>query len=1140
MADNKETDPESQVHGRRSFRNSRKIINEDNLVEVDLLPEGDLGARIGVAGYGDAPRVVEVFADEDLDDVFEAADVQQIELNIEAESKQQVLNFDLSTEYQRPRLDRALEYRKVHMPTKSDGTLYSVWGAQTGRFIFKACSRIDPFKEGRKSDLIAFGPGISAYFKFLKSMSVLFFFLCVMSVPFLIINVNAGQYFNNFPIPFPQTTLGNLYITFNETAFLLANQSLAEGINTTVNAGDYTTYTLYLPSICPHGCTIRQTNLIIGYAIWDIVMCMVTLFTFNMLIYFTHHENRIYKEKILKIEDYSLETTVPPGADIRSLQEHFESLLQDVRSRVHSETNPLHEKFHQVYDVQIVESTGNSISLCIQRGRLLKELARLDARIKIMNQRGLPQNRIQRYQTRYEKTRERIHKLDQKAVNRAEKGKALMAFVTFETQEARLRVLHEYDVFWLCGREPEKLMFQGRELVRVKQSPPPTTLLWENQEISQVRRGFRLVLALLLLATILAISGGLSFATDSDRVFQTISNYAAGDLSYLCSGAYLNYTNLHEIAKLAAEQGNLQCFCSFEYAQVNATVSSSTAFLFATGGPCANYILSLLASIGKEIGLSIIISIISIAIFRVVIVVAHFVKFRNVLQREFAILRAIFYMTFLNTAVINLLVNVNWTAVLNTEVNNVVSGGTTWINFGSYSDFDPGWYSNPGVQMFLIGFFNIFAPHVLPLVRYLYHEFRRIYFAPYVISQQVLNEMYIGEEFLLSVRLAQTAAMFYFIVMFTPGMPIMYFLGWVSVIVSYWVDKFNFLRIVRTPPQFDTALQIWTIEMMEWALVLHCLFGFWMYGSPRVFPLTPREAEDSLFNRLDQTLHINPASNPQGDSTFNMVQEIDERIIRTECILMLLCAAFIILFKFVRQLAKTALQCASPAHVAMNMCRACLGKEHQLRKIQKHVLAADNFEASLKNGRIAGVRSYNILANPYYQRVLQMQPGFGKEEKPHDSVSESPEKDTISGSFKGFQSLQDALNIRKGTAISSIESRSMWKDDKSGGGSSLGTTSLYVGKDSDSVIGSKKSENLGKDDEDNKSTGESLVGSSVPSMREVNTSPSSVVAEAAAAKKEATVAAEKDVAAKEEPKVVPPEEASIAAAPATEEASGDV
>lgn len=207
----------SEVARRRSV--NARPPKDDSMLKVELLPGTGGGQNIMVTGYGQAPNVAPVFAegdggdDDDLDDdVMEAADIEQIELNIQAEVGGNSLNIDLSAEYQKPRLDRALVYRRLMMPTKTDGDLWPIIGTRTGKFIPRKLERCDPFCEGRKSDFIVYGPGVSGYFKWLKAVGGIFLFLCVVHIPSIVLNTDGGTYFSNHPLPFAQTTLGNLYV----------------------------------------------------------------------------------------------------------------------------------------------------------------------------------------------------------------------------------------------------------------------------------------------------------------------------------------------------------------------------------------------------------------------------------------------------------------------------------------------------------------------------------------------------------------------------------------------------------------------------------------------------------------------------------------------------------------------------------------------------------------------------------------------------------------------------------------------------------------------------------------------------------------------------------------------------------------
>lgn len=139
---------------------------------------------------------------------------------------------DLSQSFGRPKLTRAGEL-KVLMNTKSQKPLKSaavayfkdnhLWNIETekqyklnevtfGRDVFdnKFWNKCDPFREGIETDLVEFGPGLSAYFKMLKAFGWVFLIFSILSIPMMVINGVGGD---SQPIV-TATTVGNLFDDF--------------------------------------------------------------------------------------------------------------------------------------------------------------------------------------------------------------------------------------------------------------------------------------------------------------------------------------------------------------------------------------------------------------------------------------------------------------------------------------------------------------------------------------------------------------------------------------------------------------------------------------------------------------------------------------------------------------------------------------------------------------------------------------------------------------------------------------------------------------------------------------------------------------------------------------------------------------
>jgi len=677
---------------------------------------------------------------------------------------------------QKPLIERAVAYSKKHRPHKPNGDEWGLWSTKTGRFVSQKAARCDPFCEGRRSELVSYGPGISTYFKWLKVFGGIFVFLSVFDLPRVIVNLLGGTQFVGLAFPFAQTTLGNLFIS-----------------TVTVNGtttGSTDTYMLRIPILhCdenPSNCELQRSSLVLYYSVWDAAGMICLLIAIQLVGLWVRKDGDHFRAKVPKIEDFSIECNVPDGCTAHSLAEHFEKVSGD-----------------EVYDVQIVESTGDAISLVVERGRQLKALARLDARIKMMSKRG--DKDVDKYVKKFEKLKLKIAAIDDKAHARAEKGAPLMAYVTFNTKFGKRVCLESYDVFWWFGQQPKALRYQGVQQMSIKPAPPPSTLLWENQELPSSKRVMRCGASFCMLSALLSATAVLSFYAQQNNFINQIVSLGAGDSVDRCG--YQAYS-LEVGAQKAAAAGNLECFC--QALSISPPANVSTTFLFVPGGSCASFFTSALQLWGSQIGFSLVLVVINIIIYRVTLFAAEFQRFKSVLSREFAVLRVIFLFTFFNAALIVLIVNVNWgTLVGDGNFQAIVVNNVSLTSLGNYVDLTSQWYNRVGVELFFISIFNVFLPHLFPLLNFMRHQIRRNYFANFVVSQQVLNEMYIGDDFLLSLRLGQSLQIVFFTLLYSSGIPVLNWTCALTFVVSYWVRLFECFASVNTTG-LTTAARRWT------------------------------------------------------------------------------------------------------------------------------------------------------------------------------------------------------------------------------------------------------------------------------------------------------------------------------------------
>ncbi|KAJ8574940.1 hypothetical protein ON010_g4271 [Phytophthora cinnamomi] len=102
-------------------------------------------------------------------------------------------------------------------------------------------------------------------------------------------------------------------------------------------------------------------------------------------------------------------------------------------------------------------------------------------------------------------------------------------------------------------------------------------------------------------------------------------------------------------------------------------------------------------------------------------------------------------------------------------------------------------------------------------------------------TQRDLEALYRGPKFDLAARYAQSLTSIFITYMFSAGMPLLHFIGFGAMIMTYWADKFTFLRIARSPPLYDSKLASAAGSLLPYAVLMHCLVAMWMFSNDRIF-----------------------------------------------------------------------------------------------------------------------------------------------------------------------------------------------------------------------------------------------------------------------------------------------------------------
>jgi hypothetical protein len=104
------------------------------------------------------------------------------------------------------------------------------------------------------------------------------------------------------------------------------------------------------------------------------------------------------------------------------------------------------------------------------------------------------------------------------------------------------------------------------------------------------------------------------------------------------------------------------------------------------------------------------------------------------------------------------------------------------------------------------------------------------------VIQSEYESANIGAEFLMEFRYSSILYIIWITFMYSSGLPILYFVAFLSFFATYWVDKLLLFRYYRMPPNYSMGLSNSSIQIMKMSIVLHFFFGFFMYSYAPILP----------------------------------------------------------------------------------------------------------------------------------------------------------------------------------------------------------------------------------------------------------------------------------------------------------------
>jgi hypothetical protein len=201
--------------------------------------------------------------------------------------------------------------------------------------------------------------------------------------------------------------------------------------------------------------------------------------------------------------------------------------------------------------------------------------------------------------------------------------------------------------------------------------------------------------------------------------------------------------------------------------------------------------------------------------------IGNFQRYKTTTERSISVSINTFYAVYFNTALLLLLVNGKIRIFANAHLNEENDLAST--------DYDELWYSSVGLAITNIMAYNIFIPHLAPFAKSLLNPIRRWYHGD-GLTQIQLNEFYLTDKFEMEQKCAQLMQTLAVTLTFSAGMPALYPIAFVTLLVMYWLDKYFLLRVDTKPRVVQGQLGKELLKLMPYMVLVHLANGFWMYS----------------------------------------------------------------------------------------------------------------------------------------------------------------------------------------------------------------------------------------------------------------------------------------------------------------------
>ncbi|CAG9467589.1 unnamed protein product [Pedinophyceae sp. YPF-701] len=213
--------------------------------------------------------------------------------------------------------------------------------------------------------------------------------------------------------------------------------------------------------------------------------------------------------------------------------------------------------------------------------------------------------------------------------------------------------------------------------------------------------------------------------------------------------------------------------------------------------------------------------------------VVHFEKHASISEFEAAICWKVAIAQFLNSGLMELVIS-GRIAFIERKARDTFFEDRFLA--GDYLDLDSEWYAQIGSQLHLTVVLLIAATVNIKLVHYFIHHWRKKSAVkkatadPPTIIQERLNEAYVGPDFRLAARVAETTVVIMIIVVYGPMMPMLYAFGAIYCYITRKLDRHQLLRLCRQPARYGARVAEISMRLISYTVLVHLALASWAHS----------------------------------------------------------------------------------------------------------------------------------------------------------------------------------------------------------------------------------------------------------------------------------------------------------------------